>query len=310
MVLAIHGRVAPHGLAYGAVREVPVAPTSRLRQPPVCQLAIRRSLGNLALHKLAGGRYLVPLLQPEHDQLPFAMALEVYASPPEQPLASTRPGASGLYELRYILDGSGQVIARDGRSETLAAGDSVLMPLGGAAFQAQSSKLSHGSQTSAAANTPLGSYQMACLVLVIPEELLEHPEGGQYVDATGVASATEAWQAAPVVGSLSVQQATAIMTNRLALVFEPGGDSVPFTFGVEIFEPGHRTMPHTHKTAHELFFILAGDGTAFCDGERFAVKAGDSVVFPPALQQCSISEPYMMQLLLLLAAPGHMSCNA
>ena len=33
---------------------------------------------------------------------------------------------------------------------------------------------------------------------------------------------------------------------------------VPFTFGVEIFEPGHRTTPHSHASAHELFFILAG----------------------------------------------------
>jgi len=33
---------------------------------------------------------------------------------------------------------------------------------------------------------------------------------------------------------------------------------VPFTFGVEIFEAGHRTTPHSHPSAHELFFILAG----------------------------------------------------
>lgn len=31
-----------------------------------------------------------------------------------------------------------------------------------------------------------------------------------------------------------------------------------FTFGVEIFEPGHKTTPHRHDHAHELFFILAG----------------------------------------------------
>lgn len=32
----------------------------------------------------------------------------------------------------------------------------------------------------------------------------------------------------------------------------------PFTFGVEIFEAGHCTTPHSHASAHELFFILAG----------------------------------------------------
>jgi quercetin dioxygenase-like cupin family protein len=47
-------------------------------------------------------------------------------------------------------------------------------------------------------------------------------------------------------------------TNRLALVFDPLADGVPFTFGLEIFEPGHKTAPHTHPSSQELFFILAG----------------------------------------------------
>ena len=34
---------------------------------------------------------------------------------------------------------------------------------------------------------------------------------------------------------------------------------VPFTFGVEVFEPGHVTKPHAHSVAHEMFLILAGD---------------------------------------------------
>ncbi|KAK9843682.1 hypothetical protein WJX81_002112 [Elliptochloris bilobata] len=70
-------------------------------------------------------------------------------------------------------------------------------------------------------------------------------------------------------------------TNRLALIYDPLSDQVPFTFGVEIFEAGHRTMPHSHASAHELFFILAGEGEGFCDGSRFPLKAGDVVVFPP-----------------------------
>jgi gentisate 1,2-dioxygenase len=49
----------------------------------------------------------------------------------------------------------------------------------------------------------------------------------------------------------------------------------------QIFEPDHETPPHVHDTAHELFFILSGRGTAFCDGRRFDVGVGDVVVFPP-----------------------------
>ena len=47
-------------------------------------------------------------------------------------------------------------------------------------------------------------------------------------------------------------------TNRLALIMDPLTDRVPFTFGIEIFEKGHKTTPHVHPTSQELFFILAG----------------------------------------------------
>ena len=72
--------------------------------------------------------------------------------------------------------------------------------------------------------------------------------------------------------------------NRLALVMDPVTDRVPFTFGVEIFPPGHRTTPHVHTTAHEMFFIVSGAGEAFCNGTRFRVGAGDTVVFPPGCE--------------------------
>eukprot|EP00898_Chlorokybus_atmophyticus_P003926 jgi/Chlat1/4534/Chrsp29S04455 len=70
-------------------------------------------------------------------------------------------------------------------------------------------------------------------------------------------------------------------TNRFALVFDPVQDHLPFTFAVEIFEGGHRTPLHTHPGAHELFFILSGEGVAACDGHTFSVGAGDAIVFPP-----------------------------
>ena len=71
-------------------------------------------------------------------------------------------------------------------------------------------------------------------------------------------------------------------TNRLALLFDPFADTpVPFVFGVEIFEPGHRTTPHVHDGAYEVFFILSGCGEGFCNGARFEVRAGDIVAFHP-----------------------------
>ena len=91
-------------------------------------------------------------------------------------------------------------------------------------------------------------------------------------------------------------------TNRLALMFDPLDHQVPFTFGLEIFERGHKTKPHTHPVSHELFFILAGDGTGFCDDETFPVTAGDVVVFPPTslhgIDNGLHSKMYCLELML------------
>lgn len=91
-------------------------------------------------------------------------------------------------------------------------------------------------------------------------------------------------------------------TNRLALMFDPLDHQVPFTFGLEIFEMGHKTKPHTHPVSHELFFILAGDGTGFCDDETFPVTAGDVVVFPPTsvhgIDNGQDSRMYCLELML------------
>ncbi|GLC36904.1 hypothetical protein PLESTB_000179900 [Pleodorina starrii] len=70
-------------------------------------------------------------------------------------------------------------------------------------------------------------------------------------------------------------------TNKLAFVFDPSELGLSLSFGVEVFEPGHHTPLHIHKSAHELFFVLAGTGLAVCNGRRFPVGAGDCVVFPP-----------------------------
>jgi mannose-6-phosphate isomerase-like protein (cupin superfamily) len=72
--------------------------------------------------------------------------------------------------------------------------------------------------------------------------------------------------------------------NRLALVLDPMSKQVPFTFGVEMFPAGHRTTPHVHTVAHEMFFIVSGGGEAFCNGKRFRVGPGDTVVFPPGCE--------------------------
>jgi hypothetical protein len=50
-------------------------------------------------------------------------------------------------------------------------------------------------------------------------------------------------------------------TNQLAFVFDPAELGLSLSFGVEVFEPGHHTPLHVHRTGHELFFVLAGKHT-------------------------------------------------
>jgi mannose-6-phosphate isomerase-like protein (cupin superfamily) len=95
-------------------------------------------------------------------------------------------------------------------------------------------------------------------------------------------------------------------TNRLALVFDPIQAQTPFTFGIEIFEPDHKTTPHTHAVGHELFFIMSGKGEAFCDEERFAVSEGDVVVFPPTAVHGIDSGPDSRMYCLELMLPNDM----
>lgn len=82
---------------------------------------------------------------------------------------------------------------------------------------------------------------------------------------------------------------------------------MPFISGIEVFERGHRTDPHVHPRAHELFFILAGRGEGFCGPpgpaqDRFPVAAGDVVVFRPGavhgIDNSAASRMYCLELMV------------
>jgi quercetin dioxygenase-like cupin family protein len=94
-------------------------------------------------------------------------------------------------------------------------------------------------------------------------------------------------------------------SNRLALTFDPFRDGVPFTVGVEVFDAGHCTDRHSHPTGHELFFVLAGTGTAGCDGTPTPLAPGDVAIFPPASVHGLDADPGQAPLVCLeLLAPN------
>lgn len=70
-------------------------------------------------------------------------------------------------------------------------------------------------------------------------------------------------------------------TNRLAIVFDTPTANISLTVCVEIFDVGGRTPPNRHQFAVEMFFILKGEGNAFCDGKTVPIQTGDSILVPP-----------------------------
>lgn len=88
----------------------------------------------------------------------------------------------------------------------------------------------------------------------------------------------------PIVKSPRDYQAYRISpndTNRLAIVFDSVTAQVSLTVCVEIFDIGGKTPPNHHNCAVEMFYVLKGEGLAFCDGKAIAISAGDSLLVPP-----------------------------
>lgn len=70
-------------------------------------------------------------------------------------------------------------------------------------------------------------------------------------------------------------------SNRLAIVFDPQAANMSLTICVEIFDIGGKTPPNRHQLAVEMFFVLKGEGLAYCDGKAVPIRAGDSILVPP-----------------------------
>ena len=70
-------------------------------------------------------------------------------------------------------------------------------------------------------------------------------------------------------------------TNRLAIVFDSSTAQMSLTVCVEIFDIGGKTPPNQHEFSVEMFYVLKGEGLAFCDGKAIPISAGDSLLVPP-----------------------------
>lgn len=73
-------------------------------------------------------------------------------------------------------------------------------------------------------------------------------------------------------------------TNYMIPISDPVQHGVGFTLLVEVYGIGGKTPPNSHAGAHELFFILKGEGLATCDGHEAAIAPGDTVLLPPGTE--------------------------
>ena len=70
-------------------------------------------------------------------------------------------------------------------------------------------------------------------------------------------------------------------SNYFALLLDRESAGTAAVCVVEIFEPGGRTPPNTHKDADEFFYVLSGTGIARCDGREVSRRKGDALLVRP-----------------------------
>lgn len=70
-------------------------------------------------------------------------------------------------------------------------------------------------------------------------------------------------------------------TNYFVMLFDPEADGIEQVVVVEIFAPGGATPPNTHRFAHEMFYVLSGEGIARCDGRSVGLRRGSAMLVRP-----------------------------
>ena len=81
-----------------------------------------------------------------------------------------------------------------------------------------------------------------------------------------------------------------------------GGPDVDASVRVVRIAPGPRT-PHRHPFSAEVFYVVAGTGVAWEDGQRTPVTAGDVVVLPRGVPHATVAGEEGMVLVCFFPHP-------
>ena len=73
-------------------------------------------------------------------------------------------------------------------------------------------------------------------------------------------------------------------TNYFVILFDPETEGFDHICVVEIFRVGGRTPPNSHRSAHEFFHVLHGEGRALCQGRVIDLVRGDSLLLRPGAE--------------------------
>ncbi len=77
---------------------------------------------------------------------------------------------------------------------------------------------------------------------------------------------------------------------------EPSQEGRMTAYRVRV-EPNQTTSVSYHKIAEEIYFVLAGSGTAVLDGKPYALKAGDFLRLPPGTTHGFVTADEALEML-------------
>jgi mannose-6-phosphate isomerase-like protein (cupin superfamily) len=84
-----------------------------------------------------------------------------------------------------------------------------------------------------------------------------------------------------VIGSDELQMHHISPDDTVRLAVLAGPEISPVTVILESWDVGGAQPPNSHPRSTELFVVLRGEGEADCDGNKSALRPGDTLVLPP-----------------------------